>query len=188
MARWYPAHNYTPADNYSLQAVPNPGDYTNLSSGDMALVFYDDKVDVLVYDSTSSETQDIPLVVTPDGNAGNGRWIKKEFSPWIAPVTYTAAGAINPLAAFVELDTGAGNMAMTYAAPVKGMTVIITCTDATGEVTVTLSTGNFYFVDGGINDSGDVATFDTVGQTLVLFAISNTAFVVLQNIGYVGIE
>jgi hypothetical protein len=35
---------------------------------------------VLEYDSTSSATQDIPFVITPDGNSGNGRWLQKEMS------------------------------------------------------------------------------------------------------------
>ena len=55
MARWYPAHNYTPADANSLQAVaPADGDYTDLSSGDMAFVYFNGQLDVFVYDSTSS--------------------------------------------------------------------------------------------------------------------------------------
>ena len=189
MARWYPAHNYTPADAYSLQACPNPGDYTDLNSGDMALVYNSSgQLDVLVYNSTSSLTEDIPIVVTPDGNSGNGRWLKQEFNPWSKPVEYTSAGAISPEITFAELNANAGAMAMTYLAPVKGMTVVLTCTDATGDATVTLGSGSFFFVSGGIDSSGTVATFNTAGQTLVLFAVSATAFIVLQNIGGVGIE
>jgi len=190
MAKWYPAHNYTPADANSLQAIPNPGAYTDLNSGDMALVYNSSgQLDVLVYNSTSDLTEDIPLVVTPDGNAGpGGRWLKQEFNPWVNPTEYTSAGAISPTITFAELNAAGGAMAMTYAAPVKGMTVVLTCTDATGDVTVTLSSGSFFFINGGIDSSGTVATFNTAGQTLVLFAISASAFIVLQNIGQVGIE
>ena len=185
MAKWYPAHNYTAANAFSLQAIPNPGAYTDLVTGDLAFVYLNGELSILVYDSTSAATQDIPFIVTPDGNAGNGRWLKQGVE---AAKEYTAAGAINPAATFVELNANAGAMAMTYAAPVKGITVVITCTDATGETTVTLTSGNFYFISNGINDSGNVATFNTAGQTLVLFAISITKFIVLQNIGQVGIE
>lgn len=81
MANWYPAHNYTAADPNSLQAVaPDGGDYTGLNTGDMCLVYFGGEVSVFVYDSTSAATQNIPLVVTPDGNSGNGRWLKKNWS------------------------------------------------------------------------------------------------------------
>ena len=284
MARWYPAHNYTPADPYSLQAVPNPGDYTDLDTGDMALVYYDGRLDVLIYDSTSSAAASIPLVVTPDGNAGDGRWLRTTFTSNIVelsgagdtdlhthnsiiagdtqiaitdagtgtvefivdsgtiidlaaagvrlgaggarvsnildedamgtdsdtalatqqsikayvdtyggggvltPTTYTSTGAISTSAKFIELDGTTGALAMTIAAPVKGQSAVITCTNADNESTVTLTSGDFYFVSMGIEGSGNVATFNTVGQTLTLFAVSTTRYIVIQNIGQVGIE
>jgi hypothetical protein len=33
-----------------------------------------------IYDTTSSATQDIPFVITPDGNSGNGRWLQQDMS------------------------------------------------------------------------------------------------------------
>ena len=283
MARWYPAHNYTPADPYSLQAVPNPGDYTDLSTGDMALVYYDGRLDILVYDSSSSAAQNIPLVVTPDGNAGNGRWLRTTFTSNIVELTgagdtnlhvhnsiiagdtqiaitdvgaggvnfvadggskmdmdtdgvrlgganarvttildedamgsdsptslatqqsikayvdnnggaplsataYTSSGAINTADKFVELDGTSGALAMTIAAPVKGQSTVITCTNATNDCVVTLTAGDFYFNDNGIEGNGNVATFNTAGQVLTLFAISTTRYIVITNIGQVGIE
>jgi len=283
MARWYPAHNFTPADPYSLQAVPNPGDYTDLETGDMALVYYDGRLDVLIYDSTSAAAESIPLVVTPDGNAGNGRWLRTTFTSNIVElsgagdtdlhthnsiisgdsqvvitdpgsggvnfvidtgskmdmdvdgvrlggggarvttildednmstdsstalatqqsikkyvddngggiltaVSYTSSGAISTSDKFVELDGTSGALAMTIAAPVKGQSTVITCTNATNDCVVTLTSGDFYFSEQGIDDNGNVATFNTAGQTLVLFAISNTQYIVKKNIGHVGIE
>lgn len=190
MARWYPAHNYTPADPYSLQAVPNPGDYTDLSTEDVALVQYDGRIDFLVYDETNTDTESIPEVVVPDGNvSGSGRWIRKSYSSNVVDsLAFSSNGAIPYTAKLVEIDAGSGPLALTISQPVKGATVVITCTDGTNASTVTLTSGNFYFVESGINDSGNVATFDTTGQTLVLFGVSATRYVVLQNIGNVGIE
>ena len=74
MAKWYAAHNLTPADDNSLQTVPNPGDYTDLVTGDYCFVELEDLLHLYKYDSTSATTQDLPTWVTPDGNTGNGRW------------------------------------------------------------------------------------------------------------------
>ena len=80
MSRWYVASNYTPADDQSIQACPNPGAYTDLDDGDKCFVHNNGQTDFFVYDSSSSTAQNIPHVITPDGNAGNGRWLKKDFS------------------------------------------------------------------------------------------------------------
>jgi len=80
MSRWYVASNYTPADDQSIQALPNPGAYTDLDDGDKCFVYNAGHTDFFVYDASSATAQNIPHVITPDGNAGNGRWLKKEFS------------------------------------------------------------------------------------------------------------
>lgn len=351
MAKWYPAHNYTPADNYSLQAVPNPGAYTDLVTGDMALVYNAalNTVSALVYDSTSAAVEDIPNVVTPDGNAGNGRWlitnlgrvneisqlnssvvvtdagagsiavsvdgtsiadfsstgfklengatrvdaildqdsmtnddatalatqqsikayvdnsvhtqgtdttiiqgntgvnitdagvgeilftadgssvgdfssagfrlgdaearvdtildeddlasndenalvtqqsVKAYVDNWTNRLAtqYTTSGAIDVTEGFVELDSTAGDIAMTYAAPQKGRTVVFSCKNADNAITVTLGSGGFFYTDSGITDTGTVATFTTVGQCLVVFGQTSVRYVVTTNIDNVGIE
>ena len=388
MARWYPAHSYTALNAYAIQAVPNPGAYTDLVTGDMCLVYYDGEVHVHRYDSTNTDAESIPDVIVPDGNAtGTGRWIKLKWDSdheeldgllggaasdhyhltlaqhsdltdggysnlhlhtqlmtpngetgvlavddsWVAlyynnqmavttsdrgvavfdtsgttvriemgssvpalqawieststnmtvqnaideghvilsgsdsgsnittlvvadpdgpvelyydgtkeaetisgglkatnsltiagttnvtgildednlisdspvslatqqsikayvdftAVAYTSSGAIAVADKFVELDGTAGALAMTHAAPVKGKTLYITCTNADNDCVVSLTSGDFYFVETGINDSGSTATFNTVGQTLALFGVSATRYIVLQNIGNIGIE
>ena len=75
MSRWFVASNITPGDNSSLQACPDSGDYTDLQDGDKALVSILNVMTIYVYDSTSALTESLPQVITPDGNAGNGRWI-----------------------------------------------------------------------------------------------------------------
>jgi hypothetical protein len=70
---WYPFSNLTPADSNSLQAW----DYTTLVDGDKAVGMVDGIINVFEYDASSALTQDIPFVVTSDGNGGNGRWIRR---------------------------------------------------------------------------------------------------------------
>jgi hypothetical protein len=76
MATWYPFSNITPADPNSLQAW----DYTTLVDGDKAVGEISAGV-VLPYkwDASSALTEDLPHVINPDGNAGNGRWLRIEF-------------------------------------------------------------------------------------------------------------
>jgi hypothetical protein len=83
MATWFAAHNTTAADPNSIQAVvPFEGDYTGLLTGDMCILYDEDNgfLRIYEYDSTSSATQDIPNIITSDGNSGNGRWLQREMS------------------------------------------------------------------------------------------------------------
>jgi hypothetical protein len=83
MATWFAAHNYTPADPNSIQAVvPFEGTYADLVTDDMCILYDSDNgfLRIYEYDSTSSATQDIPNIITSDGNAGNGRWLQREMS------------------------------------------------------------------------------------------------------------
>ena len=80
MATWYVASNITPGDNSGLDMCPNPGDYTDLNDGDIALVMIRNVVTSYTYDATSALTESLPQVITPNGNAGNGRWILSAFA------------------------------------------------------------------------------------------------------------
>ncbi len=102
----------------------------------------------------------------------------------LVPAVYTASGAIDPEASLVHLDTASGALAMTIAAPVANHLMIITQVDTgTDGHTVTCTAGDF----DGSGSSGDVATFNAAEETLVLFGLSATRYVVLENIGSVGI-
>ena len=94
----------------------------------------------------------------------------------LAPTVYTASGAIDPAVAYVQLEGGA-KLEMTIAAPVANQLMIITQTDArTDGHTVTLTAGTY-------DSSATTATLDAAEETLVLFGLSATRFVVVSNIG-----
>lgn len=97
------------------------------------------------------------------------------------PTAITASGAISASANFVTLSSTTPKIEATIAAPVPGQFLVITQIDAgTAGHTVTLTAGTF---DGSAN----VATFNAVGDTLVLFGVSATRYVVVENIGTVGL-
>ena len=98
----------------------------------------------------------------------------------VSETTYTASGAIAATASFAVLTSASGNMAMTIAAPAAGRFLVIRNSD-TKTNTVTLSAGTY-------NGTAAIATFDNTDETLVLFGTSTTRFVVVQNIGSVGIS
>lgn len=96
-------------------------------------------------------------------------------------ITKTADGAISPTDSFIKLDGTDNTCDMTISAPYSGSYKVITCVDATNSVTVTLTAGTF---DG----TNEIATFDAAEETLVLFGISATRFVILENIGSVALS
>jgi len=96
---------------------------------------------------------------------------------------YTASGAIDPDVSFVTITsaTPATVIALTIAAPAAGRFLVITQLDeGTAGNTVTLTAGTY---DG----SATVATFNAQNESLVLFGISATRFLVVENIGSVGL-
>ncbi len=101
----------------------------------------------------------------------------------IPGTVYTTDGAIAADDSFVQLDATDNTCDMTIAAPAAGRFLVISCVNASNAVTVTLTAGDF----DGTGASGDVATFDAAEETLVLFGLSATRFVILENIGSVAI-
>lgn len=104
---------------------------------------------------------------------------------------FTSSAAIPPTARFVELNSPSAAIAMTIDHPRKGNWLIITQVDAgTSGHTVTLPSGKSF----NTTNSGDgtltattVATFNKAGETLVLFAITDTQYLVVENLGQVGL-
>lgn len=94
---------------------------------------------------------------------------------------YIADGAIAATDSLVQLDATSASTVMTIAAPAAGRQLTISCVDASNTVTVTLTAGTF---DG----SSTVATFDAAEETLVLYGISATRFVIVENIGSVALS
>lgn len=88
-------------------------------------------------------------------------------------------GTIRKNASFVDLDGSSNAVAATLAAPRKGQWLVITHSDSTNNATVTLTAGTW---DG----TNDVATFADADDTLIVFGISATRFVIVENIGAVA--
>lgn len=94
----------------------------------------------------------------------------------------TVTGAIPAEVSYVELNHATTKIEATIAAPAAGRFLVITQTDAGTEGhTVTCTAGDF---DG----TNNVATFNAAEETLVLFGISATRFVIVENIGSVGLS
>ena len=100
----------------------------------------------------------------------------------LTATVYTATGAIDPTKSLVHLDTASGKIEMTIAAPVAGHFMVITQVDTgTDGHTVTLTAGDY---DG----TNDIATFNAAEETLVLFGLSATRYVIVENIGSVALS
>ena len=100
----------------------------------------------------------------------------------LTPTAYIASGAIAADVSFVTLDSTTPACAMTIAAPAAGRLLVIRQKDSgTAGHTVTLSAGTY---DG----SYTIATFNALDETLVLFGVSATRFLVVANIGSVGLS
>ena len=94
----------------------------------------------------------------------------------------TSSGAIADTASYVELNNDSASIAATIAAPAAGRFLVITQTDSgTQGHTVTLTAGTY---DG----TNNIATFNAQYESLVLFGVSATRFIIVENIGSVGLS
>ena len=101
------------------------------------------------------------------------------FKKWTT--TLTAGGAIPDDVSYVQLNSTT-KIEATIAAPRAGRYLVITQIDAgTASHTVTMTAGDY-------NGSDSVATFDAAEETLVLLGVSATRFVIISNIGSVGLS
>lgn len=83
---------------------------------------------------------------------------------------------------FLELDGTGANVQLTDFRAYKGNYVVISCSDSSNTTTVTTKAGTT------LDGTNTVATFDAAGETLVLFAISDTQYVIIENIGAVALS
>lgn len=83
---------------------------------------------------------------------------------------------------FIELDGSSASVDLTNLVAKKGQRLVITCSDSTNSTTVTTKSGTTF--DG----TNNTATFDAAGETLVLYGISDTQFVIVENIGSVALS
>lgn len=104
-----------------------------------------------------------------------------EYPPFEATVNCVIPRGVS----FVQLNKSTGALALTVDQITPGNFLIISQVDAgTSGHTVTLPSGCTYGDAGG----NDVATFNAAGETLVLFAVSATRFVIVENIGSVALS
>jgi len=100
----------------------------------------------------------------------------------VTSVAYTASGAIADGDNVVDLNQASSALAMTLTQPMIGRILVISQIDAgTQGHTVTLAQGTF---DG----TNNVATFNAASEVLVLLGISNKRYLILKNIGSVGLS
>lgn len=95
---------------------------------------------------------------------------------------YSASGAINSQDSFVELESSGAALAMTIAAPNAGRFLVITHKD------VSTSAHNVRLTSGTFDGTNASAAFNAQNETLVLFGVSNTRFVIVENIGSVALS
>jgi hypothetical protein len=114
-------------------------------------------------------------VFTSVSGAITGRIITPDLG--FTSTTYVVNGAISTAVSYAKLDASSASTVMTIAAPTDGEFRVITCVDASNTCTVTCTAGDF---DGA---GGNVATFDAAEETLVLFGVSATRYVIIENIG-----
>jgi len=83
---------------------------------------------------------------------------------------------------FIDLDGTSANVVLTNLQSNVGQHLVITCSDSSNTTTVTTKSGTTF--DG----TNNTATFDAADETLILFGITATAFVIVENIGSVGMS
>lgn len=126
---------------------------------------------------TIASTLGVTGLATLTGGASLG-----SAAPFIMAIkTYTSAGAI-VTSGFVGLANTAADMAMTLAAPTAGSLLVIADTSASGTKSLTVKS------EGTFDGSNNTLTFDAPSEAVVLFAITTARWVILENIGTVGLS
>ena len=112
----------------------------------------------------------------------NVKNVVAQLFSFVNPMTAIASGAIDPTKiSYVRLNNTT-KIEMTIAKPIAGHFLLITQVDAgTAGHTVTLTAGKY-------NVAGNtVATFNACGEALLLFGISATEYIIVANVGSVGL-
>jgi hypothetical protein len=97
--KWYAATETT-GDDSALDMVPNPGAYTDLSTGDKCFALVGNlHLRIYEYNEASTETEDVfGLLVIPDGNvSGTGAWEQVRTSGIITTLAGSFANQIHGL-------------------------------------------------------------------------------------------
>jgi hypothetical protein len=83
MAKWYAATEVNGGGDDTLEMVPNPGDYTDLVTGDKAFVMINNlNTRIYEYDEDLADAEDFFGIITiPNGNvSGTGAWKEKRIT------------------------------------------------------------------------------------------------------------
>jgi hypothetical protein len=83
---------------------------------------------------------------------------------------------------FIELDGTSAAAAITNWTPTVGKQYVLWCSNSTNDPVVTLSTGITF--DG----TNDTATFGDANDTLIVYCVSATRLVIVENIGAVALS
>lgn len=165
MKRMYPTGKYIvkPSD---IETTPTVADYIKTTRS-------------MVRDKWISLTN---LFATPPAIGGTTPNVATFSKLNLSETAYTASGAISADVSFVALNKSDGSLAMTIAAPAAGRFLVIYQKDSgTSGHTVTLTSGTY-------NGTNTVATLNAQNECLVLFGVSATRFVILENLGSVGLS
>lgn len=134
---------------------------------------------------TGNTTVGGTLAVTGNTTIGGNVTVTGSLVPGrFAVQTLTSSGAITTTSGLILLNHATVAVAATLAAPTAGDHLIITDSSASGTAghTVTLPAGVTW--DG----TNNTATLNAPGETLDVVAISATRWLILENIGSVGLS
>jgi len=104
--RWYAATGINGGDDNALDKVPNPGDYTDLQTGDKCFVMTNDLYTrIYEYDEDLTDAEDFfGTIQIPDGNvSGSGAWKEKRTT---GLMTFWAGTVANHINATISEDGG----------------------------------------------------------------------------------
>ena len=125
------------------------------------------------------ETLSNKILTAPAINAGTGSLTATLLSSLLklTGTTFIADGVIPATVSWAKLDASAATCDMSIAAPTAGLLMVISAVNVDNSVTVTMTAGDF----DGAGAGGDVATFNAVEDTLVLFGINATRWIIVAN-------
>lgn len=127
--------------------------------------------------TATNKTLTSPTIATPTITGGT---VTDATFLDLSPTELTASGPIAVNVSHVELNSTTPLIAATIAAPAAGWLLFITQTDAgTAGHTVTLTAGTW---DG----TNPIVTFNAQFDTLVVWGLSATRFIIFENIGAVA--
>jgi hypothetical protein len=127
-----------------------------------------------IAETTAASGVTIDGALLKDGRSNLGRQVQ----------ALTATGAITIISGLVTLAHATVIIAATLAAPTAGDSLMVVNTSASGTVahTVTLPAGVTW------NGTNNTATLDAAGEALHVIALSATRWLIIENIGSVGLS